>query len=97
VASELDFRYLSAADGDGAVLVAATIEEMRELYGGLDLNAPVMPTAGAADLAPLPHRAAGPGLSGRMRALYESDGHVPIGKFNGNPVATFFGEKRLSG
>src|SRR5258705_6405831 len=28
------------------------IEEMRELYGGLDLNAPDMPTAGAADLAP---------------------------------------------
>ena len=43
---------MSAADGDGASLVAAMIEEMRELYGGLDLNAPDMPTAGAADLAP---------------------------------------------
>jgi hypothetical protein len=43
VASELDFRHVSAADGDGAVLVAAMIEEMRELYGGLDLNAPDMP------------------------------------------------------
>src|SRR6476619_8646054 len=27
------------------------IEEMRELYGGLDLNAPDMPTAGVAELA----------------------------------------------
>jgi GNAT superfamily N-acetyltransferase len=43
---------VSAADGDGASLGAAMIEEMRELYGGLDLNAPDTPTAGAADLAP---------------------------------------------
>jgi len=46
VASELDFRHVSATDGDGAALVAATIEEMRELGGGLDLNAPGMPTRG---------------------------------------------------
>jgi hypothetical protein len=52
VASELDFRHVSAADGDGA------------------------------DSA---------------RGLYESEGHVPVGNFNGNPVATFFGDKRLSG
>jgi len=31
------------------------------------------------------------------RGLYESEGYVAIGNFNGNPVATFFGEKRLSG
>jgi len=31
------------------------------------------------------------------RGLYESEGYVPIANFNGNPVATFFGEKRLSG
>ena len=47
---------MSAADGDGAALVAAMIEEMRELYwdvgGRLDLNAPDMPTAGAAELGP---------------------------------------------
>jgi GNAT superfamily N-acetyltransferase len=158
VASELDFRHVSAADGDGAVLVAAMIEEMRELYGGLDLNAPDMPAAGAADLAPpggtflvgyrdgrpvcgggikrLPDdgceikrmyvvpalrgqgvarallRAledAARGLGYRIarldtgprqphaRGLYESEGYVSIGNFNGNPVATFFGEKRLSG
>ena len=29
--------------------------------------------------------------------LYESEGYVPIGNLNGNPVAVFFGEKRLSG
>jgi GNAT superfamily N-acetyltransferase len=27
--------------------------------------------------------------------LYESAGYLPIANFNGNPVATFFGEKRL--
>jgi len=52
VASELDFRHVSAADGDGAAIIAAMVEEIRELYGGLDLNAPDMPTAGAADLGP---------------------------------------------
>lgn len=27
--------------------------------------------------------------------LYESEGYVPIGNFNGNPVAHYFGEKQL--
>ena len=27
--------------------------------------------------------------------LYESVGYAPIENFNGNPVATYFGEKRL--
>jgi GNAT superfamily N-acetyltransferase len=31
------------------------------------------------------------------RGLYESEGYVPIANFNGNPVATFFGQKQLSG
>jgi hypothetical protein len=46
VPSDLDFRAVPVGDGDGAALVAAMIEEMRELYwdaggpgsGGLDLN-----------------------------------------------------------
>ncbi len=147
---------MSAADGDGAALVAAMIEEMRELYGGLDLNAPDMPTAGVAELASpggtflvgyrdgeavcgggvkrLPDggceikrmyvvpaargqggrccahwRMPARGLGYRIarldtgprqphaRGLYESEDYVPIANFNGNPVATFFGEKRLSG
>jgi GNAT superfamily N-acetyltransferase len=29
------------------------------------------------------------------RALYESEGYLAVGNFNGNPVATFFGEKPL--
>jgi GNAT superfamily N-acetyltransferase len=27
--------------------------------------------------------------------MYEAEGYTPIANFNGNPVATFFGEKRL--
>jgi GNAT superfamily N-acetyltransferase len=30
------------------------------------------------------------------RHLYESAGYRPIPNFNGNPIATFFGEKRLA-
>ncbi len=30
------------------------------------------------------------------RGLYESEGYAATGNFNGNPVATFFGEKRLA-
>lgn len=158
MASELDFRQVSAADGDGAALLAAMIDEMRELYRGLDLNSPDMPAAGATDLAPpggtflvgyrdgqavcaggikrlpdgaceikrmyvapaarkqgvarallraLEDAARGSGyriarldtgpLQPHARGLYESEGYVAIGNFNGNPVATFFGEKRLAG
>jgi GNAT superfamily N-acetyltransferase len=156
VASELDFRKVSVSTGDGAALVAAMIDEMRELYSGLDLNSPDMPKAGPADLGPpagtflvgyrdgvalcgggvkrLPDgsceikrmyvvpAARGQGLARVLlhaleeaarglgyqvarldtgprqphaQALYESEGYVAIGNFNANPVATFFGEKRL--
>jgi GNAT superfamily N-acetyltransferase len=30
------------------------------------------------------------------QALYEASGYRPIGNFNGNPVASFWGEKRLA-
>lgn len=36
----------------------------------------------------------GPRQPGAQR-LYESDGYLPITNFNGNPVASFFGEKPL--
>ena len=143
--------------GDGAALVGAMIDEMRDLYEGLDLLSPDMPKAGVAELGP-PHGTflvgyrAGEAICGggvkrlpdgaceikRMyvvpaargqgvarillraledaarglgyvvvrldtgprqphaRGLYESEGYVEIGNFNGNPVATFFGEKRLA-
>lgn len=29
--------------------------------------------------------------------MYEAAGYEPVGNFNGNPVATYFGEKRLVG
>jgi len=32
----------------------------------------------------------------RARQMYERAGYVPIANFNANPVATFFGEKRIS-
>ena len=31
----------------------------------------------------------------RAQALYEAAGYRPIGNFNGNPVASYWGEKRL--
>jgi GNAT superfamily N-acetyltransferase len=116
VASELDFRHASAADGDGAAIVAAMVEEIRELYEGLDLNAPDMPTAGAADLGPpggtflVGYRDGKPGCGGGIKRLLDGECEikrmyvvpgargqgVARANFNGNPVATFFGEKPLS-
>jgi len=158
--SELDFRPVPAGTGDGAALVAAMIDEMRELYwdiaGGLDLNSPDMPKATPAELGPpagvflvgyrdgvavcgggvkrlpdggceikrmyvvpaareqglarmllhaLEDAARGLGYQvarldtgprqQRAKGLYESEGYVAVENFNGNPVATFFGEKRL--
>jgi len=158
--SELDFRQVSVSEGDGAALVAAMIDEMRELYwdigDGLDLNSPDMPKAGPVELGPpagtflvgyrdevalcgggvkhLPDgsceikrmyvvpAARGQGLARVLlhaledaaralgyqvarldtgprqphaQGLYESEGYVAIDNFNANPVATFFGEKRL--
>ncbi len=37
----------------------------------------------------------GPRQQGARR-LYESEGYAEIGNFNGNPVANFFGEKRIA-
>jgi GNAT superfamily N-acetyltransferase len=31
----------------------------------------------------------------RARRMYERSGYAPVANFNGNPVASFFGEKRL--
>ena len=52
MADDLEFRYCAADTGDAADLLAAMIAEMRELYDGLDLDAPGMPKAGPAELGP---------------------------------------------
>jgi GNAT superfamily N-acetyltransferase len=52
VADELEFRPVPAGFGDAADLVAAMVAEMRDLYDGLDLDAPDMPKAGPAELGP---------------------------------------------
>ena len=36
-------------------------------------------------------------LQPHAQALYESAGYRAIGNFNANPVATYWGEKRLGG
>lgn len=43
---------MPAGTGDAADLVAAMVAEMRDLYEGLDLEAPDMPRAGPAELGP---------------------------------------------
>ncbi len=49
---DLQFRHVPVSTGDGAAVVAAMVAEMRELYDGLDIEAPDMPKAGAAELGP---------------------------------------------
>lgn len=154
--NDLQFRHVSVSTGDGAALVAAMVAEMRELYDGLDIEAPDMPKAGAAELGPpdgtflVGYRDGRPVCGGGVKrlpdgaceikrmyvvpgerrkglarvllhaledaardlgyttarldtgprqphaaAFYEAEGYRPVANFNGNPVATFFGEKRL--
>ncbi len=50
--ADLEFRAVPAGTGDAADLVAAMVAEMRDLYEGLDLDAPDMPKAGPAELGP---------------------------------------------
>jgi GNAT superfamily N-acetyltransferase len=52
VVTDLEFRAVPAGTGDAAELVRAMVSEMRELYDGLDLDAPDMPKAGPAELGP---------------------------------------------
>jgi GNAT superfamily N-acetyltransferase len=52
MASDLVFRAVPAGNGDAADMVAAMVAEMRDLYDGLDLDAPDMPKAGPAELGP---------------------------------------------
>lgn len=157
---DLQFRRVAvdpSGAGDAAVLLAAMTSEMYELYDGLDLDAPDMPSASAVDLGPpggtyvvghdsdgiavcgggvkrlsakaceikrmyVRPEARGRGVAVQLLAaledaarelgysvvrldtgarqahaqrVYEAQGYRRIPNFNGNPVATFFGEKVL--
>jgi GNAT superfamily N-acetyltransferase len=48
----LEFQTCAADQAPAAQLLAAMRAEMAELYDGLDLDDPAMPSAGAADLGP---------------------------------------------
>lgn len=48
----LQFRAVPADSADAAAMISAMVAEMRELYDGLDLDAPGMPKAGPAELGP---------------------------------------------
>jgi GNAT superfamily N-acetyltransferase len=152
----VEFRPGHVDAGDGGLLIAAFAVEMAELYDGLDLGAPGMPTAGPNDLGPptgaflvgyaegrpvccggvkrlpdgacelkrmyvvpdarrrgvarallhaLEDTARGLGFAvARMdtgprqqhaMAFYEAEGYARTGNFNGNPAASWWGEKSL--
>ena len=75
VSADLEFRPVPAGTGDAADLVAAMIAEMRDLYDGLELDAPDMPKAGPAELSPpgglylVGYRAGAPVCGGGIKRL----------------------------
>ena len=75
MSGELEFRRVSAGEGDAAALVAAMVSEMAVLYDGLDLTAPGMPKAGPAELGPpggaflVGYRNGAPVCGGGLKAL----------------------------
>jgi GNAT superfamily N-acetyltransferase len=51
-ASAIEFRPAAVGSGAGAALLEAMRAEIAVIYGGLDLDGPHMPRAGAAELGP---------------------------------------------
>jgi GNAT superfamily N-acetyltransferase len=154
----LSFRAVPMDQEPAASLVAAMRAEMKNLYKGLFLDSPDMPSAGPKQLGPpggsflvgfdeggepvccggikdigdgaceikrmyVVPQSRRSGVAGELLAaleqaardlgyeiarldtgprqphaerLYRRAGYAPIGNFNGNPVASFFGEKALS-
>jgi GNAT superfamily N-acetyltransferase len=154
---QVEFRPGQVDAGDGGLLIAAFAAEIADMYDGLDLGAPGMPTAGPQELGPpagaflvgyvdgtavccggvkrlpdgaceikrmyvvpdarrqgvarsllraLEDTARGLGFTvARMDsgprqqdaiAFYGREGYAPIGNFNANPIATWFGEKTIA-
>ena len=153
----LEFRPIPLDEEPAASLSAAMAAEIAEIYDGVDLDGPEMPSAGPADLGPpggvflvgfdeggdavccggvkglgdgaceikrmfVVPEARRQGRAGELldalesaardlgysvarldtgprqphaEAFYRAAGYEPIENFNGNPVASFFGEKRL--
>jgi GNAT superfamily N-acetyltransferase len=153
----LEFRAIPLVEEPAASLSAAMAAEIAEIYDGIDLDGPDMPSAGPADLGPpggvflvgfdedgdavccggvkalgggaceikrmfVVPSARRRGLAGELlraleeaarglghsvarldtgprqphaEAFYRAAGYEPIENFNGNLVASFFGEKRL--
>ncbi len=48
----LEVRCVAADSADAVAMTSAMVAEMRDLYDGLDLDAPGMPKAGPAELGP---------------------------------------------
>jgi len=94
----LEFQRVPAGVGDAAVLVAAMVAEMRELYDGLDLTAPGMPKAGPAELGPpgglflVGYRDGGPVCGGGIKRL--PDGSCEIKRMYVVPQARRTGVAR---
>jgi GNAT superfamily N-acetyltransferase len=96
--SDLEFIVAAADAGDAAVLIAAMVDEMRELYDGLDLTAPGMPKAGPAELGPpggtylVGYRAGAPVCGGGIKRL--PDGACEIKRMYVIPPARRIGLAR---
>jgi GNAT superfamily N-acetyltransferase len=54
VTREIEFRAMAFDEGDAATLAQAMRDEIAVMYGGMDIDSPDMPKAGAAELGP-PH------------------------------------------
>lgn len=70
----LDFRQQPVGSPEAAQLLAEYAAEIASMYDGADLNAPGMPTAGAAELVP---------PSGAFLVGYEDDRAVCCGALKG--------------
>jgi GNAT superfamily N-acetyltransferase len=73
-------RMFVTADARGRGVARALLEELERRARELGYSVARLDTGPRQDHA---------------RRMYEHAGYEPIGNFNGNPVATFFGEKRL--